>query len=533
MAADPADVLRDPARLAALRETGLTAEPAGDAFRRITRLAARVLSSSFAYVSLVSEDHQLLSSVSGIPGLSGRRVPIDESLCRHAVESRGPLAVVDARTHPPITGLRSLAAVGASAYLAVPLVTPDHHAVGTLCVVEREPRHWSAEDVSLLGDLAALAVDEIEWRRARASRDRAQERLRAAEARFRGLVEQSLAGIFVIQEGLLTYVNPRFAEIFGRDEAELGAGFPVLELIHPDDRVLIAHMMERRAAGEPPGARYTFRGLHGSGGVVHLEARGTRTEMDGRPAVLGVLLDVSDRVRAESERERAVAARERFFAMASHELRTPISAIMLYNDLLLSDVYGGLADTQRDAVARSQAQATHLLELVNDLLDLSKLDAGKMERRLEDVELVALVETTIGGIGPLAVEQGCRLEVHAAERPMVITGDARRIRQILSNLLSNAVKFAPGQPVEVACRVQDAHAVVEVRDHGPGIAPEDRERIFHDFVQLGETEATGTGLGLSIARGLAVALGGRLDVDSTPGGGSTFRLVLPAVPTEA
>ena len=133
----------------------------------------------------------------------------------------------------------------------------------------------------------------------------------------------------------------------------------------------------------------------------------------------------------------------------------------------------------------------------------------------------------MAAVTELAGRIGSVVSVALPERPLAITGDARRIRQILLNLLSNAVKFGEGRPVEVAARRLAHRVVVEVRDRGPGIAPEDLPRIFEDFVQLGDHPSTGTGLGLPIARRLAEMMGGALEVESTQGVGSVFRLALP------
>ncbi|HEU0016026.1 MAG TPA: HAMP domain-containing sensor histidine kinase, partial [Longimicrobium sp.] len=187
-----------------------------------------------------------------------------------------------------------------------------------------------------------------------------------------------------------------------------------------------------------------------------------------------------------------------------------------------------LTPEQRDAVERSQRSAEHLLELINDLLDLSKLEAGKLETRVEDVEAVELAESVVGALSALAAEHGCTVCLEAAERPLNVTGDARRVRQILMNLLSNAIKFGRGAPVQVRLTPEPDGVRVEVRDHGPGIPQDDLERIFEEFVQLGDGDGTGTGLGLPIARRLAELQGGWLRVASAPGQGSTFTLFLPA-----
>jgi signal transduction histidine kinase len=231
---------------------------------------------------------------------------------------------------------------------------------------------------------------------------------------------------------------------------------------------------------------------------------------------------------AEAAREEAIAARGRFYAAMSHELRTPINAIIGYNELLLSSIYGELTPEQSRGVERSQRAARHLLELVNDVLDLSKLEAGKMDLQVEPVSMSALIDDLFTTIRPLADEHGCELSYQGEDCPPRITTDPRRVRQILLNLLSNAIKFGRGRPVVVRCEaVPGGGASVEVQDHGPGIQGHDLSRIFEEFVQLGSGEQSGTGLGLPISKRLAELLGGSLSVTSQVEEGCVFRLDLP------
>jgi signal transduction histidine kinase len=233
---------------------------------------------------------------------------------------------------------------------------------------------------------------------------------------------------------------------------------------------------------------------------------------------------------AEAAREEAIAARGRFYAAMSHELRTPINAIIGYNELLLSSIYGELSKDQTRGIERSQRAARHLLELVNDVLDLSKLEAGKVDIQVEQVSMPALVDDLFTTIRPLADEHGCPLSFRGEDCSDRIRTDPRRVRQILLNLLSNAIKFGSGKPVEVRCELgADGGVVVEVEDEGGGMAETDLPRIFEEFVQLGGGEQSGTGLGLPISKRLAELLGGSLTVSSTVGVGSVFRLTLPAV----
>jgi signal transduction histidine kinase/FixJ family two-component response regulator len=232
--------------------------------------------------------------------------------------------------------------------------------------------------------------------------------------------------------------------------------------------------------------------------------------------------------RRQAELERAMTARSRFYASMSHELRTPINAILGYSTLLLENIYGSLNDKQAEGIQRTHKAAKHLLELVNDVLDLSKIEAGKVDLRPQPVTFPSLVDDLFVTVRPLADQHGSPLALeHDGE--LRIVSDPRRVRQILLNLLSNAIKFGAGKPVKIVVRrAEDGGAIIEVVDQGIGIAPADTERIFQEFVQLGKTQLQdGTGLGLPISRRLAEMLRGTLDVMSELGKGSTFRLTLP------
>jgi signal transduction histidine kinase len=232
------------------------------------------------------------------------------------------------------------------------------------------------------------------------------------------------------------------------------------------------------------------------------------------------------------ELEQAMGVRNRFYASMSHELRTPINAVIGYSTLLIDNIYGPLNEKQREGLHRTLKAARHLLELVNDVLDLSKIEAGKIELALQPVNVSTLIEDLFITVRPLADEYGSQLSFEAPQQPLTITTDPRRVRQILLNLLSNAIKFGKKQPIKVKCAPTDAGGVsISVIDHGEGISEEDKARVFEEFVQVSPTQQPGTGLGLPISRRLAILLDGALEMESVLGEGSTFRLVLPAEAT--
>jgi signal transduction histidine kinase len=229
-------------------------------------------------------------------------------------------------------------------------------------------------------------------------------------------------------------------------------------------------------------------------------------------------------------------AKSRFLANVSHELRTPLNAIVGYNSLAIDGIYGALPGPLRGAHERIRAAAEHLLALVNDVLDLSKIEVGRMEVDLEVTDVAALLDSVVTVIEPIASAKGLHIDVVLGRDLPRITTDGRHVRQILLNLASNAIKFTERGSVTLVARRSEpgsAEAVlITVEDTGIGIAPEDLERIFEEFEQVrpsgrGDSLERGTGLGLAIARKLARMLGGDIEVSSKEGVGSRFTLDLP------
>ena len=230
----------------------------------------------------------------------------------------------------------------------------------------------------------------------------------------------------------------------------------------------------------------------------------------------------------QMELEQAMGVRNRFYASMSHELRTPINAVIGYSTLLIDNIYGPLNDKQREGLQRTLKAARHLLELVNDVLDLSKIEAGKIELAVQPVNVAALIEDLFVTVRPLADEHGSQLSFEHPQEQLTINTDPRRVRQILLNLLSNAIKFGKRKPIKVQTKPTESGGVsISVIDSGEGISEEDKARVFEEFVQVSPTHQPGTGLGLPISRRLASLLDGSLEMESVLGEGSVFRLVLP------
>ncbi|MEK6666012.1 MAG: ATP-binding protein, partial [candidate division NC10 bacterium] len=231
-------------------------------------------------------------------------------------------------------------------------------------------------------------------------------------------------------------------------------------------------------------------------------------------------------------RELEVASRHKsqFLANMSHELRTPLNAILGYTELILDGIYGEAPKKIQDVMERVDKSGRHLLGLINDVLDLSKIEAGQLTLALNDYSMKEVVQTVMTAVEALAAEKKLALKIEVAPDLPPGKGDERRITQILLNLVGNAIKFTETGEVRIQATTRDGEFVVSVADTGPGIAPADQQKIFEEFQQADSSstrEKGGTGLGLSIAKRIIELHGGRIWVESSPGKGSTFSFTLP------
>ena len=363
-------------------------------------------------------------------------------------------------------------------------------------------------------------------------------------ASLRAIIERLPDGIVVVDRiGMIRFANPAAARLFDRHSKDLVGsefGFPVV-------------------VGETTEIDIVQRG---GGGVVYAELRVVETEWDDEPGMqLISLRDITDRKHAQEraqqlayerearlEAEAASKAKSEFLAIMSHELRTPLNAVLGYSELLEMGIAGPITEKMRDQIGRIRVSGTHLLSLVNDILDLAKVEAGRLQVSSGPASAAGTLAAAIALIQPQAAARNLELEVVPPPDPSPIyRGDDERARQILVNLLSNAVKFtAPGGKIRVqiqSSQSPDADTKLQVRrtyvsfrvtDTGRGIPEEKLHSIFDPFVQAetGHSRSReGSGLGLTISRRLARLMGGDLTVKSKMGEGSTFTLWLPADPT--
>jgi signal transduction histidine kinase len=231
-------------------------------------------------------------------------------------------------------------------------------------------------------------------------------------------------------------------------------------------------------------------------------------------------------------RELEVASQHKseFLANMSHELRTPLNAIIGFSEVLSERMFGELNEKQEEYLKDIHASGQHLLSLINDILDLSKIEAGRMELEVTGFDLPMAIDNAMTLVRERAARRSIALNTAVDERVGRVHADERKIRQVLLNLLSNAIKFTPeGGKIEVAARPVDGSIEVSVSDTGVGIAPEDQEAVFEEFRQVGtaDRKVEGTGLGLALSRKFVELHGGRIWVKSEVGMGSTFTFAIP------
>jgi signal transduction histidine kinase len=241
---------------------------------------------------------------------------------------------------------------------------------------------------------------------------------------------------------------------------------------------------------------------------------------------------------ADKSRQLEAASRHKseFLANMSHELRTPLNAIIGFSEVLTEKMFGDINDKQAEYLQDILESGRHLLSLINDILDLSKIEAGRMELEPADFDLPNAIESALILVRERATRRGITLGNTVDQRLGTICGDERKVKQVLLNVLSNALKFTPeGGRIDVGARLRDEMAEVSVSDTGIGIAPADQEAVFEEFRQVGaaEKKAEGTGLGLALSRKFIELHGGKIWVQSELGRGSTFTFTLPVKPGPA
>jgi PAS domain S-box-containing protein len=407
-------------------------------------------------------------------------------------------------------------------------------------------------------------------------RMRAEQALKESEEKYRLLVENSNEGIVLTQEGIVKYMNPLAVELTGFSSGQRR----FLDCIHQDDRARLRDIFTAAHGKIEAASGLSLRVVDRKGATRWVQIHSSTLIAGGRPSLLILMDDITERKKAEEAKykahrrleervkertaeleaakeaaEAANQAKSEFLANMSHELRTPLNHIIGFTELVVDKKFGDLNGTQVEYLSDALASARHLLDLINDILDLSKVEAGKMELELSEVNLRELLDSSLTMVKEKAMKHRLQLSIEHDGIPETIRADERKLKQIMYNLLSNAVKFTPeGGRVNVAARTADHSEVqaagpaklngggafrakparyvkVAVADTGIGIKSEDLGRIFDTFEQLENSASRryqGTGLGLSLTKNLVELHNGAIWVESEgEGKGSSFYFVVP------
>ena len=409
--------------------------------------------------------------------------------------------------------------------------------IGALTVYAAESFGFGSDDEHLLEEIGqniSFALDNLQ---AEEERKQAEQELRISEERYQTLAKISPVGIFQTDaNGSTTYVNPTWCQLSGLS-ADKAMGDGWLKAVHPEDIKNITDNWQKATRLHAPSLA-DYRLVRPDGSIVWVMGQAV-SEMNADDQIVGyvgTITDITERKRVEDLKmavEKAKSAdrlKSAFLATMSHELRTPLNSIIGFTGILLQKLVGPLNEEQVKQLKMVQGSARHLLELINDVLDISKIEADQLTISREEFEIGVAIQKSVEKIMPLAEKKGLRVTTVIPTQVVNITSDQRRVEQILINLLNNAVKFTEHGEIHVETQIEDGWLVTHVKDAGIGIKSEDLQTLFTPFTQIDtgiSRQYEGTGLGLSICKRIVELLGGRIWAESEWGKGSVFTFSLP------
>lgn len=514
------------ARLQALEQYAILDTASETSFDAITTLAANILETPIAMVSIVAAERQWCKSCYGMPP---RETPRDISFCSHVVADDGPLIVPDAAADERFSD-NPLVLAGLRSYAGVPLLTADGFVLGTLAVVDREPREVTPKQLTALRLLAGQTVALLALRRQTRLLAAQSDALAHRELELRAILETAVDAIITIdQTGLIEGVNPAVERLFGYSPSELIGHNVAILMPSPErerhDGYLGAY--ERTGQRKVIGVGREVSARRKDGSTFPADLAVSQLDLGAGRRFTGVIRDLTERKRIDQ-------LKDEFVSTVSHELRTPLTSLRGSLGLVASGVTGELPPQAKIYVQMALSNAERLGRLISDLLDLEKISSGSLNSRRKVVGLRTLLEQAIAVNDAFAASYQVRLSLDGDFPEIDVVVDEDRLNQVLSNLISNAVKFSPpDRPVEVSVRVGAERVRVNVRDYGPGVSQEFSTRIFQRFAQADSSDSrskAGTGLGLSIAKSLVEGMQGQIGFEAAEGGGTCFFIGLPWLP---
>ncbi|MBX3737453.1 MAG: PAS domain S-box protein [Candidatus Didemnitutus sp.] len=504
-------------------------------FAEVHRIVAGLMPARNFYIALLSADGRAVSfpyfsdQHDGGKAQTPSTRPLGLGFTEYVIESGRPTLIAQADLTKILSARGDYRPPTAAPLvrLGAPMLI-DGRPIGALALHDYENAHaYNADDLALVDFVAQQAAAAVRRREA-------EQALARAERQFRGIFENAVEGLYQsTPSGRFLRVNPALATMLGYDSPEqmiaavndIRAQF----YIQPGRREDFLHLIQ--TADELSNFDSEILRRDGSRVWVSESVRVIRRPNGEPDHFEGVVIDITarreaDRVlrAAKEAADEASRAKTQFLASMSHELRTPLNGILGYTQILRRDT--ALTEKQRGGLAVIHQSAEHLLALINDVLDLAKIEARKLELHPAEFGLPEFCQSVAEVFAPRAREKNLRLETaFAADLPRAVICDAQRLRQVLFNLLSNAVKFTQqGGVVFTIERAMFGTVRFSVSDTGPGIAEADQAKLFEPFAQVGDERqrAGGTGLGLNVSRSIVEQMGSRLHVESRVGWGTRF-----------
>ena len=368
-------------------------------------------------------------------------------------------------------------------------------------------------------------------------RQEAIETMKESEEKFRSLVENSIVGVYLIQDEVFKYLNPKLAEIFGYRVDELLYKLGPKDVTPPDDWKVVNENLSKRLKGEVDSLHYTFRGQKKDGKLIYVEVFGSRTTYLGRPAVIGILLDITSRKEAEMEivaekkkAEEANRLKTAFLSTVSHELRSPLNAILGFSSILKETYYENGSEEEKQFFEAMDEAGARLLDTITQVLDISRLEADDFSLNLKPVSINEAIESAYQVLYLQAKKKNLNFELKLPEKEIIITSDEYCFGGVLVNLISNAIKYSNKGTISVSLTETEDSVVCAVKDEGVGMSEEYQKHLFQTFSQedLGLSRRyEGAGLGLAITKRYLDLLGGNIKVQSKKGVGTTMIFSVP------
>ena len=509
-----------------------------EAFDRLTRLASRVLDTPISLVSLVDADRQFFKSFVGLPEpwATKRETPLSHSFCQHVVATGQPLVISDARTHPLVQNNLAIRDLDVIAYAGMPLITSDGYGLGSFCVICPEPREWTEEELSILSDLAASVMTEIELQSELQDRKDDQANLAKSEERYRILSELMSDYAFSTQLGS---TGKPVTDWITEEAFERVTGYTLTEVLSlPSGTIMLEEYAEKARedaqaalAGETRQGQYMIKTKHGDLRWLLVKRYPRWNEAhDQVIGFYGIAQDITEEQLMQQKKQELIAEEERaralqqFISDVSHDFRTPLSIIQTSLYLLKQTI----DSNKHERLNIISEQATRIDDLIENLILMSRLNnSGESNFTSVDVNQIVKdlqIEFTQTG------NEGIEIAWQLAEKLSPIYADRTHLSLAITHLIDNAIQFTPSSQEIFVRSYQEADAIIfEVEDTGIGIASADLPHIFERFFRADSARslAGGHGMGLAIVQLIVDIHNGSVEVESKIDQGSLFRIRLP------